>query len=171
MVTLIAAVGHNRVIGLNGILPWECPEDTEFFKECTLDKAVIMGRKTFESIGNPLKDRLNIVVSRTFKEYPKLAPTIAVKSIHNGISMGQLFSSEVFIIGGGEIFTQTLPLADKILITELNYTGEGDVQFPVIAPNLWHRHLLKSGSCSISGLEYTIVEYTRFQPESTLLAA
>jgi dihydrofolate reductase len=170
MITLIAAVGNDRIIGNKGKLSWTCPPDTAFFKQATLNKAVIMGRKTFESLGDSLVNRLNIVLTRN-NGYRDDSNVLYASSIHQAISMGALFSEEIFIIGGEEIYTQTLPLADKLLITEIDYTGIGDVRFPVISPNRWHRHVLYNGNCLQDNLEYTIVEYSRIKSFDSKIAA
>lgn len=121
---LIAAIGRNRVIGKNGGLPWHISADLKRFKRLTTGHPIVMGRKTFESIGKPLANRRNVVVSsRPIKEV----------ETHNSLddALSALSKEDlVFIIGGGSLYAQALQRADLLFLTFVDYEGEGDVVFP-----------------------------------------
>tara|TARA_B100001027_G_scaffold139483_1_gene96908 strand:- start:5120 stop:5611 length:492 start_codon:yes stop_codon:yes gene_type:complete len=127
--TIIAAAANNNVIGNNNKLIWHIPKDLKRFKELTLNHAVIMGRKTFESLPYPLPKRLNIVITRN-NNY-KINGIIVCKSIEEALSHCKN-DSQPFIIGGGEIYTQTINLVDKIELTRVYKDYEGDAYFPEI---------------------------------------
>ena len=140
----IAAAGLNNVIGRQGKLPWSLPEDLKFFQDKTINCSIIMGRKTFESLGRPLPKRVNIVVSRnkTFKAAGAyLAPNLdeAVKLAKQKFPKSSKQSSpakqEIFIIGGGEIYKQSLPLVQKIYLTRVHKNFEGDAFYPELPPS------------------------------------
>ena len=140
MVIIIAAIAENNCIGKEGKIPWHIPEDLKRFKELTLGKNVLMGRKTFESIlgylGKPLPNRKNIVITRQ----PDFKPesVIVVSSLDSALASSGYTLNPVFIIGGGEIYAQALPLADRLYITEVHHDfPEGDVFFPAIDKNIW----------------------------------
>lgn len=127
-ISMIAAVGKNRELGKANQLLWHIPEDLKHFKEKTLSHAVIMGQKTFDSIGKPLPDRLNIVLSNdpSFK-----ADGIAIaSSIDDAITIASDYSDEIFIIGGGSIYAQFIDKADKLYLTLVDAEFEADVFFP-----------------------------------------
>ncbi|MHB1051151.1 MAG: dihydrofolate reductase [Bacteroidota bacterium] len=132
---IIAALNNNRVIGKNGKIPWHIPEDMQRFKMLTTGHTVLMGRKTFESIGSPLSHRRNIVISRN-RSY--VAPSVtfsAQTSVEIFHTIDTAFSTalpdeKVFIIGGGEIFQQTITLADEMMLTVVDNDAEGDTFFP-----------------------------------------
>lgn len=126
-VCLIAAMAENRVIGRGGGLPWRLPDDLKHFKRLTVDHTVIMGRKTFDEIRHPLANRRNVVISRN----PAFRPPGAtvVPSLAEALALGAT-EREVFVIGGGEIYRQALPLADRIYLTVVHGLVEGDTWFP-----------------------------------------
>ena len=132
----IAAVSQNHVIGTGNDLPWSIPEDLKYYKEKTKGKIIIMGRKTFDSLGKPLPNRLNIVVTRCTDYQPK--GTIVFNSVMQAINYSQQkdmikkYGKEVFIIGGGEIFKQTLDMVDRLYITRIYKDYEGDSFYPEI---------------------------------------
>ena len=126
MITLIAAHNLQRVIGKNGAVPWHLPEDLKRFKELTIGKTVLMGRRTFESIGVPLPERRNLVISRRLTSIDGAEVFSSIESALTSC----LPNEELFIIGGGEIFAQTLPLADELKLTVVRSSEEGDVYFP-----------------------------------------
>lgn len=134
IISLVVAESENHVIGKDNQLIWHLPNDLRHFKEKTLGKPVIMGRKTFESIGRPLPERQNIVISRdVYFSHPGI---LRVGSLAEAIQQaGQV--SEIMIIGGGSIYEQALPIADKIYLTRVLHTFEGDVFFPAIDLNVW----------------------------------
>ena len=124
---LIAAVARNRVIGYNGQIPWNIPEDLQHFKELTMGHTVIMGRRTFASIGRPLPGRENIIVTSTLYEIPGC---IIVRSLAEAL---ELASREiVFIIGGEQLYNEALPLAEYLDLTFVDAEPEGDTYFPEI---------------------------------------
>ena len=131
IISLIAAFSENRVIGINNSIPWRIPEDMKWFKKLTLGHTVVMGRKTFESMKNPLPDRKNFVLSGQ-KNY-KADGARVYRSIDEVIKKSaDEGEKEIFIIGGGQIYKKTLPLADRIYITLIHKELEGDTFFPSI---------------------------------------
>jgi dihydrofolate reductase len=134
---LIAALADNRVIGKDGALPWRIPADVRYFKSVTMGKPVIMGRKTYESIGRPLPGRLNIVVTR---RTDFVAPSVTItRGIDAAIELASsnVDHGEIMVIGGAEIYLLALPLARRLYLTEVHATVEGDAQFPRIEPAEW----------------------------------
>jgi dihydrofolate reductase len=129
MTTLSMIVAHadNRIIGKNNDMPWHLPADLAYFKKITLGKPIIMGRKTYESIGRPLPGRQNIVISRD--ENYQAAGIDSVTSVEQAISLaGEV--DEVMVIGGGAIYAHCLPFANRLYITHIKSNIEGDTQFP-----------------------------------------
>lgn len=139
ILSVIVAMAHNRVIGLNNQMPWHLPADLAWFKKNTLNKPVIMGRKTFESIGRPLPNRHNIVISRQIESIDnKISNVSWVKSIDEAISLAQKQQpDEVFIIGGGNIYQQILPLIDFLYLTHIDAELQGDTYFPDYLSEQW----------------------------------
>ena len=138
--SLIAAVGENGVIGDGTSMPWHLPSDFAFFKATTMGKPVVMGRKTFESIGRPLPGRLNIVISRQAGYAP--AGVEVADSLEAALAMARAASvaagqDELFVIGGGQIYRAAMPLADRLYITHVALRPEGQTQFPAIDPGDW----------------------------------
>ncbi|TJY44197.1 dihydrofolate reductase [Cohnella pontilimi] len=132
-VTLIAAADKNGVIGVNNSLPWRLPADMAFFKAQTLHKPVLMGRKTFESMGKPLKDRTNVILSRSMNEAPE--GCLVVRSVEEALE--RFGSEQLMVIGGEEVFRQTLPFADRIVLTEIEHEYKGDTFFPPFDRSAW----------------------------------
>ena len=133
-ITLIAAMANNRIIGQNNQLPWHLPEDLQYFKEQTLGKPIIMGRKTFESIGKPLPKRTNYVITRN--------PDFSAKGVTVCNSLDEALAqtkeaAETMIIGGASIYELALPLADKMLLTYIDADFPGDQQFPQWDSDQW----------------------------------
>ena len=132
----IVAAAANDVIGVNNGLPWNIPEDMKFFREKTKNRALIMGRKTFESVGHPLPKRLNVVVTRD-PEYRHEAENVVVKpsldaAIEYCRTQTAIYGEEVFIIGGGELFRESLPLVDVLYLTRIHRDYPGDVTYPKV---------------------------------------
>jgi dihydrofolate reductase len=124
---MIAAMADNRIIGKDNQMPWHLPADFAWFKRCTMGKPVLMGRKTYESIGRPLPGRLNIVISRD--ETLKIEGVTTVTSIEQALDVaGDV--EEVMIIGGGAIYASCLPMANKLYVTHIEAAIDGDTQFP-----------------------------------------
>lgn len=133
-VVLVAAMARNRVIGCDGAMPWHLPADLKHFKTVTMGHPVVMGRKTFESIGKPLPGRKNVVISRG---KPKLPDGVMLAS-----SLDQALgycegAGEVMIIGGGEIYRQALPLAHRMELTFVDTQVDGDTLFPDWSADGW----------------------------------
>lgn len=136
VISLVVAASENNVIGKNNKLLWTLPNDMKFFKNVTWAMPVIMGRKTFESLGKPLTGRTNIVITR--QPDWKQEGTIVVKSLDEAIKQAaDTDAKEAFVIGGGEIYKEAIPFADKIYITRVHTTVEGDTSFPVINNGEW----------------------------------
>lgn len=158
-ITLIAAMARNRVIGANNALPWRLPEDLQRFKSLTLGHPIIMGRKTWQSLGRPLPGRTNIVVSRSADF---AAPGAAVVgSLDAAVAMAaSAGAGEVFIIGGAEIYAQALPLADCLQLTEIDHDFTGDAHFPAFAPAEW-RETARTLHHAETDFDYAFVTYER----------
>ncbi len=141
-IALIVAASKNNVIGRNNQLPWHLPGDLQYFKAMTLGKPVIMGRKTFESIGKPLPGRDNIVISRQ-ADYPSEGIKL-VSSLDQAVALGESINlingaDEVMIIGGAQIYAESLDLADRVYLTRVHRYVEGDAYFPDLDAELWHQ--------------------------------
>ncbi|MBU2545168.1 type 3 dihydrofolate reductase [Patescibacteria group bacterium] len=134
IISIIAAVADNMIIGKNNSLPWSLPADLEYFKKNTLGKPVIMGAKTFQSIGKILPDRKNIILS--FDKDYKVEGCATVTSIEDALKeVGE--NEEVMIAGGASIYKQFLPLANKLYLTFIHHDFEGDTYFPEFDINQW----------------------------------
>jgi len=139
-IALIVAMSRNRVIGRNNKLPWYLPEDLKYFKRVTVGKPIIMGRKTFESIGRPLPGRLNIVVTRN-AEWSAEGVT-AVTDLDQAFARAEAQATidgvdEVMVIGGGHIYEAVLPRADRLYLTQVHAEVAGDAWFPVVDWDQW----------------------------------
>ena len=132
IVSLIAAMTDARVIGNAGALPWRIPEELKAFKRITTGHAIVMGRKTWESIGRPLPGRLNVVITRQ-RDY-QANGAVVVPSLAAAFELAEArqaeFGDEIFVIGGSEIYREALPHADRIYLTRVNQAFEGDTYFP-----------------------------------------
>jgi len=141
-IVIVVAVGENGVIGREGQLPWRLKSDLAHFRALTINKPVVMGRKTFQSIGKPLKDRTNIVVTRD-KSFS--VPGILVASnVPEALALARADAErrgagEVMIIGGADIFNETLATADRLEITHVHASPAGDVTFPPIDAAVWRQ--------------------------------
>ena len=138
-ISAIAAMSENRVIGDNNQLPWHLPADMNYFKEKTMGHCVVSGRKNFESIPakyRPLPGRYNMVITRN--EHYSYPQADTVHSLDEAINKAkELGEAELFIIGGGEIFKQSLPVVDKVYLTRIHHPFEGDVFFPELPDSEW----------------------------------
>lgn len=137
---LVVAVAENGVIGREGALPWRLPDDLKWFKRVTLGKPIIMGRKTFDSIGRPLPGRDNIVITRDPAWSVDGAAT--ARSVAAAVALAERSASrtgaeEICVIGGAEIYRQTLARADRIYLTRVRASLDGDARFPEIKPSEW----------------------------------
>jgi len=135
MIALVVAMDRNRVIGKDNKLIWHLPADLKFFKNLTTGHPIIMGRKTYEAIGKSLPNRTNIIITRQ-QDY-KAEGCLAAHSLNEALMMAQQIDSEIFVIGGAEIYKQAMFLADTIYLTEVHHAFEGDTFFPEIDSLLW----------------------------------
>ena len=138
--SMIAALGVNRVIGFNNSMPWHLPTDFKYFKATTLGKPIIMGRKTWDSLGRPLPGRLNLVVSRQTDLHLEGAEVFA--SLQDAIERAEEWAveqgvSEVMLIGGAQIYSQGLADADKLYLTRVDLSPKGDASFPEFDHTQW----------------------------------
>ena len=140
-IVIVAAIGENNVIGKDGQLPWKIRSDLRHFRALTLDRPVIMGRKTYESIGKPLDRRTNIVITRDPKfaaEGVETAPSLEAALDLAGKDAEKRGVDEIMVIGGADIFAAAMPLADRLEITHVHASPEGDVYFPAIDAKVWY---------------------------------
>jgi dihydrofolate reductase len=138
IISAIVAMAKNNVIGRENEIPWYLPEDFKWFKKHTLNHTIIMGRKCFESIGRPLPKRTNIIVSRDI--FFLVSGCMVVYDLKEAIEVARLEGeTELFIIGGGEIYRQSMHLLDKLYITHVDATVDGDVFFPKYDENDWNQ--------------------------------
>ncbi len=169
---LVAAVAENGVIGRDNALPWRLKSDMQHFRAITLGKPVVMGRKTFASIGNPLKDRTNIVVSRN----PDYAvPGIVVASsleaalaVARGDALRRA-ADAIAVIGGAGIFRDTMAIADRLEITSIHASPTGDTFFPTIDPKLWRETArVRHPAAPQDDAEFSLISYERLPAEGEM---
>ncbi len=134
-ISIIAAMGQNRVIGKGNGLPWNLPADTRFFKEATRGHPVIMGRKTFDTMGKPLPNRRNIVITR--QSELEISGAEVVHTLEEALERVDAASEEVFIIGGAEIYRMALAIADRMYLTLIHESFDGDTFFPEFVESHW----------------------------------
>lgn len=155
--SIIAAVARNRVIGSENRLPWRLPEDLRHFKRLTLGHHLIMGRKTFESIGRPLPGRVSVILTRD--------TGYQAEGCLSAGSVGAALKAcgddpEVFVVGGAEIYAQFLPLADRLYLTEIDADFAGDAFFPAFDRSQW-AEIGRESHVSDTGLAFAFVTYQR----------
>ncbi|UOD50770.1 dihydrofolate reductase [Orrella daihaiensis] len=156
-VSLIVAYSRNRVIGKDNQLPWKLPGDLAHFKRQTMGKPIIMGRKTWLSLGRPLPGRTNIVVSRSGQG--DFTGAVLVHSLEQALgAAGQV--DEVCVIGGAQLYADALPKVDKVIATEIDTDVDGDAFFPVLDPNVWVE-TERQPQPADNHLAYDFVEYRR----------
>jgi dihydrofolate reductase len=156
-ISIIVAMSQNSVIGLRNELPWHISEDLKNFKKITLNHSVIMGRKTYYSIGKPLKDRKNIVISRDTSL--KIDGVDVVNSLEKAILKTDE-SSEIFIIGGQQIYSIALPLATHMYITKVNGIFDGDAFFPDYVEDEW-REIAREDLITDKDLRFSFLKYEK----------
>ena len=157
-ISLIAAMARNRVIGSRGDIPWRIPGEQKIFKRITLGHAVIMGRKTFESLDKPLPDRTNIIVTRQ-KDYQAEGCLVA-HDLASALNCCPKNEDEAFICGGGQLYHEALPLADRIYLTVIPREISGDTYFPDFS--LTEFRMSQSESIQVEGVEpYNFFIYER----------
>lgn len=160
MISVIAAVARNYTLGMHGKLPWHLPEDFAWFKSQTLEKPIIMGRKTFDSLGKPLPKRLNIVISRHPQE--DASNLLWTTSLESGIELAKNNGhDEIMIIGGGEIYSQAIRIADRLYLTEIAADYEGDAFFPNFDKSKWNKTILSEHPANNGQPAFTITQYDR----------
>ncbi|HVZ13647.1 MAG TPA: dihydrofolate reductase [Bauldia sp.] len=163
-IALIAAVASNGVIGAGGAMPWRLTTDMQRFRRLTIGKPVVMGRKTFASIGRPLSGRANIVVTRhglgplaDIIVQPSLERALAAAAMHAAL----LGATEIMVIGGGEIYSETIGKADRLYITHVDAHPPGDTYFPPIDPVIWQpasSERIGAGPADTNATTFTIYE-------------
>lgn len=165
IISHLVAVSNELVIGVDNDLPWSLKDDLAHFKKYTLNKVIIMGRKTYESIGRPLPNRINYVISRTIKEidgahvFNNLEEAMLSAEKHN---KNLDIENEIVIIGGGYLFEETLPILNKLVITKVDCSVAGDVYYPKI--NMMNWELISSESYtkdSDNDYDFKIEEYKK----------
>ena len=157
-ISLIVAMDRKRGIGIANQLPWKLPEDLAHFKRTTTGHAIIMGRKTFDSIGRPLPGRRNIVVTRDPAWQREGVLTAATPEQACALARHE---QEAFIIGGAELFAQSLALAGRMIVTEIAADFECDTYFPEVDHAYWRETRRETFHSAASGLDFAIVTYDR----------
>lgn len=176
-INIIAAVSINGIIGHDGRLPWKLKADMEFFKKMTSNKIVIMGRKTFESIGRALPNRVNIVITSdpacgqncgilNASDFTSALELAAICIEQNKDEEGVDYE-DVFIIGGSSVYEQALDVADRMYITQVHEIVEGTVRFPSIDTHKWNKDtLLNSKKCNDNEYDFSIVQMDKIKAPS-----
>ncbi len=161
--SIIAAMSANRVIGRNNSLPWRLPADLKRFKNLTIGHHLLMGRKTFESIGQPLPGRTTVVITRQSRYSPTGA--LVAHSIEQALLIAAQ-ESEVFVAGGAQIYQQMLPRADRLYLTSIDKEFEGDTAFPDFDESEW-RLIFKEnrGPDEKNSYHYSFLTYERIKAE------
>lgn len=163
-ITLIAAMGNNGAIGLDGRMPWHLPAELQHFKRTTMGKAIVMGRKTWQSIGRPLPGRQNIVISRN----PGFTAAEAdvTGSLEAALEVSR--TAEVMVIGGGQLYSLALPFAQRMILTLIDIEPEADTWFPKWDDGQWEQVKEQSFPAEErNGLGYRIVEFSRVGVEES----
>lgn len=155
---LLAALDRNRAIGKDNALPWHLPDDLKRFKRLTLGHPVVMGRKTYESIGRPLPGRTNLVVTRD--RDLAIAGTIVVHSLEDALAAAGN-APEIFVIGGEQIYQLALPHADRLELTEIDTAIEADAWFPEWDRTAFRETARESHADAATGLAFSFVTYDR----------
>ena len=166
-VVLVAAIAENGVIGRGGALPWRLKSDMQHFKRLTIGKPVIMGRKTFESIGKALKDRTNIVLTRDFGLVARdivLATSMDAAFAFAATDADKRGVKEIMVIGGSDVFETAMSVADRLEITRVHASPPGDSFFPAVDSQAWH--IVKSerrGRGPHDEVDFTVQTYERIR--------
>ena len=157
-ITIIAAMARNLAIGLNGDMPWHLPGELKHFKETTMGKPIVMGRKTWESIGRPLPGRQNIVVTRN-RSYQARGCDLA-GSLDQAVQIAR--GEEVMVIGGGQLYQQALAVSDRMILTRVDCEPEADTWFPEWQSSEWRQVSLRSESADERNpYAYQVIEWVR----------
>lgn len=155
--SIIACVGKNLELGKGNDLVFHIKDDMKYFKEVTLNHVVVMGRKTFESLPSPLKDRKNVVITRSDVKLPD--GVLKYSSIEEFLDSYKDYKDEIFIIGGASIYRQFIDLCDKLYLTEVDKSVDADVYFPEFNKKLYEKEIVKEGESN--NLNYKFVIYRR----------
>ena len=163
MISLIVAMASNRVIGLDGGMPWHIPDDLKHFKAMTMGKPLVMGRKTWESLGGPLPGRAHIVVSRN-PDFTADGATV-VSSVSEALALAETMAeatgaNEIMVIGGAQIYERAISHADRIYLTEIQHAYEGDTVFPEINHTVW-REVSRQQRVGDPPFAFTVLERER----------
>jgi dihydrofolate reductase len=161
-ITIIVAQAKNRAIGIDGALPWHLSADLKRFRQLTSGHTIIMGRKTWDSIGKPLPHRHNIVITRTQDLVLEGAQTVTSLKAAIQVASNEL---EKFIIGGAEIYNLALPIVDTIEMTLIHQDIQGDTYFPPVDSNIWEVSERSEHQDDASGLCYSFVTYKRISAD------
>ena len=155
--TIVVATDLNNGIGINNTLPWHLPEDLAHFKRTTSGHAILMGRKTFESIGRPLPNRRNIVITRNASWQHEGVETAG--SLQQAAALAG--AAPAFIIGGAQVYADALPLVDRLIITRIDQRFDCDAFFPALDSSIWQETARESHHSEKAGLDYAFVRYQR----------
>lgn len=158
LLTLVVAKARNGAIGRENTLPWRLPEDLAHFKRTTMGAPIIMGRKTWDSIGRPLPGRRNIVVSRNAALRIEGCDVVGSLEDAQRLCIG---TREIFVIGGAQLYVEALPSADKLVVTEIDADIDGDAFFPAIDPTRWIETSRERHHSEPNGFDYAFVTYER----------
>jgi dihydrofolate reductase len=161
-IALVAAVAINGIIGNAGSLPWRLPSDLKRFRAVTMGKPVIMGRKTWESIGRPLPGRRNIVVTRS-QSFAEIGVDRAGSLDEAIVMAGQGDAAEICVIGGGQLYEEALPIADRLYITHVMAEPQGDTRFPTIHQDEWlpvSSEVIEAGENDSAQMRFVVYERT-----------
>ncbi|HLR54703.1 MAG TPA: dihydrofolate reductase [Pseudogracilibacillus sp.] len=160
MISFIVAMDKNGGIGFNNGMPWHLPNDFKFFKNKTTNHTIIMGSKTFDSIGKVLPNRHHIVLTRSDRSFPK---EVEVESnLTRVLEYYKNYEEEVFIIGGGHIFKETLDYADRLYVTKIDEAFDADVFFPEISSSVWQQTSCEKGlKDDKNPYDYYFIQYDR----------
>ena len=154
-VTIVAAIARNGVIGAGGGLPWHLPDELQRFKRLTLGHVLVMGRKTYESVGRPLPERTTVVVTRNRAWDPGAEGVVVAHDLSDALAKGAAVDDELFVVGGAAAYAAALPLADRLELTFVDAEPEGDTLFPDVDWSQWREIAREPGD------GWTAVTYER----------
>lgn len=158
LITLVAAMGRNRAIGLDGVLPWHLPRELRHFKEITMGRPIVMGRRTWQSIGRALPGRQNVVVTRDASL--RAEGCDIVHSLGEAVARSE--GTEVMIIGGGQLYREALPHADRMILTLVDHEPPADTWFPEWDPGEWSEVAVRDERADEKNpFDYRVIELTR----------
>ena len=160
MITILAAIARNGVIGVDGGLPWHLPDELQLFKETTHGHVLVMGRRTYESVGRPLPGRTTVVVTRQPDWQVDSEQVVRAGSVPDALETAAALDDEVFVVGGAQIYAEALPLADRLALTFVEAEPEGDTVFPDVDWSQWREIGRRPGE------GWTHVTYERARPDA-----